>query len=1092
MSRMPNKEVPASRPVEVKQPAVVAQHASVVKPPNVTTKVVPTKIVKDAAMSPTAASSDTERTELLGSLTTLQQQRTSARVIKKLKLEPPAEKRCKRDGQTDDLTECDTPNKLEQELKFPTVKQRMPKALWSTDEKNLFFEALNEYGKDFDAITAYICAKAKKKGVPDVNLKTKTQVSHFYYRTWHKLSKHVHFDENVKKVAQELYALINYGELRKKLVSVSEKTCARLSEMVQCGSLVVRVRGRNVRVRTPMCRALRRLNQIHERACGVRVCTRALISLCARSASAWRRVQAAAHNPRLQLLAPLRLRLAHVLAALQRRWKVNSWRQYPEDQHEEDNYLQEPKYDDDDEDHLGLETDRIITQEHRLPRKLALHVGPRPDVTINLPVLTPSEQLSSQKICFSSYLQRMCSLRHKDTSAKMRAPKRQRKDSATDKDKEMEQKKLRLEEDPTKLMQIDETAVDGIDLMATYRNIQDEEEKPSTEDEKELKSEETAEEDLERDGYKEMSEREKDSFSEMEDDEKYNKSDTDNESDHGKKRDKEFKNLKVKFRIRPKIRGGTEYTLVSVVDKDDEVKIDDTAKDDDVKADDVKTDDSKPDEAKVDETKADEVKGEEKIEEPKLDVDIETAMKQIRRGWSIHDAGDLTIGDLYLMFGARSRLELDYWWAEPTPPLPAPPHKAKTESPPERKTDKTPDKGTDSSVEDGDKRESDTDIFSPKPFGQDSNDGLSGDERKSEQLASPEHKSSSNASLKLVCKLINRPLPLAPPASNTGLALVGDRLKRLLALAGNPHVPVCGGIARCECGHVCSAQRKQQQRHQGVGPPLSKPDDPSVVFRHPTPIAPRPDAEPAPPTSALGGLPRWRRGRPRGSSRRVVVQRLLPLMPKLAPSSSNLIPVKIVPNSPPVPPKILPKPPPTTTSDPLYYVVQNSNGQYYFQDGDRRVPISQLPDEYNEEESFETKDEMDLLDIQPETITGSTSLKEDNKEKVTEDTPTTRVIETNNTNASEIAQFLPSESMSLSPSRLLRDADCWPEGSVQDFSLSSFLGHLEARQPELQVDSQLQSLMAESSVDYVAKFADLAAEVADVAPTDNLPSDDLT
>lgn len=95
-----------------------------------------------------------------------------------------------------DLPECDTPNKIdEKELKFPTVKQRMPKALWSIDEKNLFFEALNEYGKDFDAITAYICAKMKKKGMPD-NLKTKTQVSHFYYRTWHKLSKHVHFDES--------------------------------------------------------------------------------------------------------------------------------------------------------------------------------------------------------------------------------------------------------------------------------------------------------------------------------------------------------------------------------------------------------------------------------------------------------------------------------------------------------------------------------------------------------------------------------------------------------------------------------------------------------------------------------------------------------------------------------------------------------------------------------------------------------------------------------------------------------------------------------------------------------------------------------
>uniref|UniRef100_A0A2A4IRM0 Uncharacterized protein n=1 Tax=Heliothis virescens TaxID=7102 RepID=A0A2A4IRM0_HELVI len=73
-------------------------------------------------------------------------------------------------------------------------------------------------------------------------------------------------------------------------------------------------------------------------------------------------------------------------------------------------------------------------------------------------------------------------------------------------------------------------------------------------------------------------------------------------------------------------------------------------------------------------------------------------------------------------------------------------------------------------------------------------------------------------------------------------------------------------------------------------------------------------------------------------------------------------------------------------------------------------------------------------------------------------------------------EFLSSESMSLSPSRLLHDAEGWLDGAVHDFSLSSFLGHLEGRP---QVDSHLQSLMAESSVDYVAKFADLAAEVTD-------------
>jgi hypothetical protein len=40
---------------------------------------------------------------------------------------------------------------------------------------------------------------------------------------------------------------------------------------------------------------------------------------------------------------------------------------------------------------------------------------------------------------------------------------------------------------------------------------------------------------------------------------------------------------------------------------------------------------------------------EQKEEEPKHDIDVELATKQIRKGWSECDAGELTIGDLYLM-----------------------------------------------------------------------------------------------------------------------------------------------------------------------------------------------------------------------------------------------------------------------------------------------------------------------------------------------------------------------------------------------------------------------------------------------------------
>ncbi|CAB3237602.1 unnamed protein product [Arctia plantaginis] len=1052
-------------------------------------------------MSPgTSPSIDAERTELLGSLTTEQQQRTSARVIKKLRLEPPSDRDkrpLKKEG-TDDLPECDTPNKIdEKELKFPTVKQRMPKALWSIDEKNLFFEALNEYGKDFDAITAYICAKMKKKGMPD-NLKTKTQVSHFYYRTWHKLSKHVHFDENVKKVAQELYALINYGELRKKLVSVSEKTCARLGEMVLCGSIVVRARGRNMRVRTPMCRALRRLNQITEVALGARVCGRAQVVLRARSAGAWARVLGAAHNPRAALALPLRARLAALLAALHRRWRPNSLAILSEDKDSEEmlkdqedyaeishRLCEEKELNRELEDHLNLETDRIIVEEQTSGKKLALHLGPRPDAQIHLPVISPSEQLSSQKICFSSYLERMGSQRDKDGGAKIRTPKRTRKDSTTDKEKEIEQKKFKIE-DPEKLINIEETAIDGIELMANYKNHQEDEEKPSTEDEKEREmTEEDGDRDiaerykdiserdkdiserdkdmLERD--KDMSEREKDSFSELEDDEKYNKSDTDNESDQGKDKsgkDNKFKNLKVKFRIRPKKRGGSMYTLV--MENSEEVKSEEPKAEEPIKVED----------------------------EPKPDIDVDLALRQIRKGWSVYDAGDLTIGDLYLMFGSRSKVELDYCCDKKDKPDKVP------DKPPDKpdklpdkldkatekvdkvadKLDKIPDKGADSSLEDEKERarESDNDILSPKnTYSQDSNDGMSGDERKSEQLASPDHKSSSSSSgtFKLVSKLINRPQGPAPP---NGFSLLSDRLKRLLALAGNPHVTTSSAatIARCNCGHVCPQQRKQLRapaREEGAGGAGGA----GGVFRAPPPIAPRPDPEVSKTDMMLEGIPRWRRGRPRVTDRRVVVQRLLPLLPKL-PAPTNPVPVKLTQSAPPVPPRILPKPPPTSTSDlSFFYVLSESNGQFYFHDGDRRIPITPLSGN-GEQHAADGPNHSGSKSNGVKAEGAGRSGDVDNVTKQEDDTD----AEPKSEQIDVTPDFLPSESMSLSPSRLLHDAEGWFDSSGQDFSLSSFLGHLEGRpQPDLAVESQLQSLMAESSVDYVAKFADLAAEVTD-------------
>lgn len=93
---------------------------------------------------------------------------------------------------------------------------------WSAEDKNSFFEGLYEvkkkksiwcankmekklwslhplhnspfqHGKDFEAIQNNIAMKYKKRGKPANMVKNKEQVRHFYYRTWHKISKHIDF-----------------------------------------------------------------------------------------------------------------------------------------------------------------------------------------------------------------------------------------------------------------------------------------------------------------------------------------------------------------------------------------------------------------------------------------------------------------------------------------------------------------------------------------------------------------------------------------------------------------------------------------------------------------------------------------------------------------------------------------------------------------------------------------------------------------------------------------------------------------------------------------------------------------------------------
>lgn len=64
----------------------------------------------------------------------------------------------------------------------------------------------------------------------------------------------------IQKVVQELYGLINYGELKKRIGFCNDKNWSKLYEMIYHGSTKVRSKGKMWRVKTPPCRALRKLN----------------------------------------------------------------------------------------------------------------------------------------------------------------------------------------------------------------------------------------------------------------------------------------------------------------------------------------------------------------------------------------------------------------------------------------------------------------------------------------------------------------------------------------------------------------------------------------------------------------------------------------------------------------------------------------------------------------------------------------------------------------------------------------------------------------------------------------------------------------
>ncbi|KAG5892369.1 hypothetical protein JTB14_035983 [Gonioctena quinquepunctata] len=326
--------------------------------------------------------------QLLGSVTSIsegpetkgQQLRSSARVFKKMKLDVPVPS---------------APEKSEKKEEHKPDTKKCYRPLWTSDDKSLFFEALNEYGKDFESIHLYISNKFRKKGVPDHLIKSKDQVRHLYYRTWHKVSKYLKFADGIKKVPQELYALINYGELRKKVGSVSKKILPKLNELVYKGTLMLRVRGRQIRVRTPMCKALRKLNQLDEKYDEIKLPNRLSVELRPKDMTSFFKVQSTAQNPRIKSSLPLQKRLSTLIECLSKKWKSVDARIYDKALMSSNPLT-----------NVCVPPDKVIEVNKSLLNP-PLRLSPPANCRIEVPSINLGEYFTQQSICLSTYENRI-------------------------------------------------------------------------------------------------------------------------------------------------------------------------------------------------------------------------------------------------------------------------------------------------------------------------------------------------------------------------------------------------------------------------------------------------------------------------------------------------------------------------------------------------------------------------------------------------------------------------------------------------------------------------------------------------------------
>ncbi|KAH8361045.1 hypothetical protein KR200_002519 [Drosophila serrata] len=344
--------------------------------------------------------------ELLGSVTMLNcpGTRASARVIQKMKQD-----------QTRPMTP--PPSEREHSKKEEKAAQKTPsqlkagngKTTWTNVERNCFFDALNEFGKDFEAVANCINAKLKRRNASsDYSFKTKDQVRQHYYQTYHKICKYVRYSEELKKPAQELYTLINYGEMRRKQQFLTEKHFMKLKQLVYHGQITVRCKGKNIRIKTPSCKALRRLNQLDDSLEDIRLPSKVEVLVTPANMEAFGRVQSLAQNPRGRIIVPLHKKLISFIKTFEYKWRSANQRL----NEEKSIFCPLPAPAAAATESEPSPSPVAVSVPVQVPAPVAsldpsLCFQPRPGVAIHRPLLSITAYLSSINICLSAYEERL-------------------------------------------------------------------------------------------------------------------------------------------------------------------------------------------------------------------------------------------------------------------------------------------------------------------------------------------------------------------------------------------------------------------------------------------------------------------------------------------------------------------------------------------------------------------------------------------------------------------------------------------------------------------------------------------------------------